>query len=158
MISTQLLKEHPFETYSMTEDIEYSSIVISRYKEKIMWVPDAVTYDEQPLLFSESVTQRRRWTVGTVQCFKRYARTLLKNTFKDKNMSCLDMFVLLQRAIYADCGPCAGIDDSGGVYPHDGFEYCRAVFAAVLGRIDFKHAGMLCRDDDCSLSCAQAGT
>lgn len=94
MISTQLLKEHPFETYSMTEDIEYSSIVISRYKEKIMWVPDAVTYDEQPLLFSESVTQRRRWTVGTVQCFKRYARTLLKNTFKDKNMSCLDMFVL----------------------------------------------------------------
>lgn len=43
MISTQLLKEHPFETYSMTEDIEYSSIVISRYKEKIMWVPDAVT-------------------------------------------------------------------------------------------------------------------
>ena len=94
MISTKLLEEHPFETYSMTEDIEYSSIVISKYKEKIMWVPDAVTYDEQPLLFTESVTQRRRWTVGTVQCFKRYARSLLKNTFRDKNMSCLDMFVL----------------------------------------------------------------
>ena len=94
MISMELLKEHPFETYSMTEDIEYTSIVISDYKEKILWVPEAITYDEQPLLFSESVTQRRRWTVGTVQCFKRYAGRLLKNTWKDKNMSCFDMFVL----------------------------------------------------------------
>lgn len=94
MIATELLRQHTFETYSMTEDIEYSSIVISEYKEKIVWVPEAVTYDEQPLLFSESMAQRLRWTVGAVQCFKRYARTLLKNAFKDKNMSCIDMFVL----------------------------------------------------------------
>lgn len=94
MISTKILEKYEFKTYSMTEDIEYSSIVISDYKEKIVWVPDAITYDEQPLLFSESVTQRRRWTVGAVQCFKRYASNLLKKTFSDKNISCFDMLVL----------------------------------------------------------------
>lgn len=94
MVSMDILKKHPFKTYSMTEDIEYTSIVISEYDEKIKWVPEAITYDEQPLLFSESVTQRLRWTVGTVQCFKRYASGLLKNTFKKKNISCFDMFVL----------------------------------------------------------------
>lgn len=94
MISMEVLRNHEFRTYSMTEDIEYSSIVISQYKERIVWVPEAITYDEQPLLFSESVTQRRRWTVGTVQCFKRYAASLLKNTFSDKSASCFDMFVL----------------------------------------------------------------
>ncbi len=94
MVSMEILKKYPFETYSMTEDIEYTSIVISEYGEKIKWVPDAITYDEQPLLFSESVTQRLRWTVGAVQCFKRYAGKLIKNTFAKKNISCFDMLVL----------------------------------------------------------------
>lgn len=94
MVSMEILRKYPFETYSMTEDIEYTSIVISEYNEKIKWVPDAITYDEQPLLFTESVTQRLRWTVGAVQCFNRYAGRLLKNTFAKKNISCFDMLVL----------------------------------------------------------------
>ena len=34
---------------------------------QVFWVPKAVTYDEQPLTFRESVKQRRRWTSGTLQ-------------------------------------------------------------------------------------------
>lgn len=98
MVSMEILKKHEFKTYSMTEDIEYTSIVISEYGENIKWVPEAITYDEQPLKFSESVTQRFRWTVGTVQCFNRYAGKLFVNTFKKKSMPCFDMLVLYSAA------------------------------------------------------------
>lgn len=94
VVSRELVAEHGFHTYSLTEDIEYSAIVVSRYQEKIMWVPEAVTYDEQPLCFKESWIQRRRWTAGTIQCFARYAGRLLANTVRHKSPSCFDFFVL----------------------------------------------------------------
>ena len=35
-------------------------------------VPLAVTYDEQPLTYRESVKQRRRWSSGTIQVARQY--------------------------------------------------------------------------------------
>ena len=34
---------------------------------QVAWVPLAVTYDEQPLTYRESVKQRRRWSSGTIR-------------------------------------------------------------------------------------------
>ena len=44
--------------------------------ERVVWVPRAVTYDEQPLDYAVSVTQRRRWTSGTIQVAGRYLSRL----------------------------------------------------------------------------------
>lgn len=93
MVSREYLQDHGFNTYTMTEDIEYTAQAVADFGERIIWVPDAVTYDEHPLSFKESWTQRRRWTVGTVQCFCRYFKSLLCLGVKD-SPSCIDILIL----------------------------------------------------------------
>ena len=58
------------------------------------FVEDAITYDEQPLLFGASITQRSRWTTGNLQCFARYDWKLIKAFFKNHNIASLDMALL----------------------------------------------------------------
>ena len=53
-------------TQSISEDLEMSA-QCALAGVPIAWVPKAVTYDEQPLTFRESIKQRRRWTSGTLQ-------------------------------------------------------------------------------------------
>ena len=53
-------------TQSISEDLEMSA-QCALAEVPIAWVPKAVTYDEQPLTFRESLKQRRRWTSGTLQ-------------------------------------------------------------------------------------------
>jgi cellulose synthase/poly-beta-1,6-N-acetylglucosamine synthase-like glycosyltransferase len=37
---------------------------------KLGWATDAKVYDEQPVSFKQSWSQRERWTVGHIQCLK----------------------------------------------------------------------------------------
>ena len=53
-------------TETISEDLELS-VQCALEEVQVFWVPKAVTYDEQPLTFRESVKQRRRWTSGTLQ-------------------------------------------------------------------------------------------
>jgi len=50
-------------TETMTEDAEFFAILAAR-GERTAFVPGAVTYDEEPLTFQESLIQRRRWMSG----------------------------------------------------------------------------------------------
>ncbi len=93
VVSRQYLEKHGFQTYTMTEDIEYTAQAVAESGERIIWVPDAITYDEHPLNFSESWIQRRRWTVGAIQCLQRYFKTLLRTGVKD-SASCIDILIL----------------------------------------------------------------
>lgn len=58
-------------TRTISEDLEMSA-QCALADVKIYWVPLAVTYDEQPLTYAESVKQRRRWTSGTLQVAGQY--------------------------------------------------------------------------------------
>lgn len=58
-------------TETISEDLELS-VQCALEEVQVFWVPKAVTYDEQPLTFRESVKQRRRWTSGTLQVAGRY--------------------------------------------------------------------------------------
>lgn len=93
MVSREYLQDHGFKTYTLTEDIEYTAQAVAEFGERILWVPDAIIYDEHPLGFKESCTQRRRWTVGTIQCLFRYFKPLLRRGVKDCP-SCIDMLIL----------------------------------------------------------------
>lgn len=62
-------KSGGWDTVTLVEDIEYSGrCAINGLP--IAWVPDAITYDEQPENFVTAWKQRMRWTVGMYQCIK----------------------------------------------------------------------------------------
>ncbi len=77
MISNELLKNMPYNTYTITEDIEFTmqNLIAGN---KIAFVENAITYDEQTIKFEESIKQRKRWSIGTMQCLERYIINLLK--------------------------------------------------------------------------------
>ena len=93
MVKKSLIDEKGFLTTTLTEDIEYSGICAFG-QEKIDFVLKAITYDEQPTKFKEAWKQRKRWSVGSLQCFNRYAKDLIKHLFKDRNLTCLDLLIV----------------------------------------------------------------
>lgn len=64
-------------TDTMTEDAEFYAL-LSRRGEPVAFVPDAVTYDEEPRSFRESMVQRRRWMSGIMEVAQLYALPLLR--------------------------------------------------------------------------------
>ena len=81
----------------LTEDIEFS-IVSAINERRIEYTPDAVLYDEQPVKFKDSWTQRERWAKGFYQVFGKYAKDLIKGMFtasKGKRFACYDMFMTI---------------------------------------------------------------
>lgn len=89
MVKFDVIKPDGWQTKTLTEDIEFSLINISEGR-KLGWSTDAIVFDEQPIGFKQSWTQRMRWTVGHIQCFKLYTKQLAKNTIENKKMFIFD--------------------------------------------------------------------
>ncbi len=62
-------------TETISEDLEITAQAVLA-GERVAYVPRAVTYDEQPLTWEQSLTQRRRWSSGTLQVAQRYLPAL----------------------------------------------------------------------------------
>lgn len=77
MISKEILEKVPYNTITMTEDIEFTIQKLIT-NENIAFVEKAITYDEQVTKLGESLKQRKRWSIGTMQCLKRYGIELIK--------------------------------------------------------------------------------
>ncbi len=75
MVKFDVIKPDGWQTETLTEDIEFSLKRIIKGK-KLGWATDAIVFDEQPVEFKQSWTQRSRWTVGHIQCLKRYTKEL----------------------------------------------------------------------------------
>ena len=75
MVKFDLVKPTGWDTKTLTEDIEFSLKTIISGK-KLGWATDAIVYDEQPVGFKQSWSQRSRWTVGHIQCLKEYTLPL----------------------------------------------------------------------------------
>ena len=73
MVKFDVIKPDGWNTQTLTEDIEFSLINMCQGR-KLGWATDAIVYDEQPLGFKQSWTQRMRWSVGHIQCFKIYTK------------------------------------------------------------------------------------
>ena len=99
MVKSDLLEElGGWHTCTMTEDIEFTT-QCQLHGEKVMWVPEAVIYDEQPLTFSQSWKQRKRWSTGLLQGFERYFVPLVKAVFLEKKANCIDQMIYLMAPI-----------------------------------------------------------
>ena len=75
MVKFDVVKPNGWDTETLTEDIEFSLKRIIKGK-KLGWATDAIVYDEQPVGFKQSWSQRSRWTVGHIQCINRYTKEL----------------------------------------------------------------------------------
>lgn len=75
MVKFDVVKPDGWQTKTLTEDIEFSLKRIIAGK-KLGWATDAIVYDEQPVGFKQSWSQRSRWTVGHIQCLKEYTKPL----------------------------------------------------------------------------------
>lgn len=77
MVTDALLQKlGGWNTVTMTEDIEFSALCAA-IGERVYYVADALTYDEQPLSFRVSLRQRRRWSGGVQSTANQYAVPLL---------------------------------------------------------------------------------
>ncbi len=94
-VSCDLLnKVGGWNTKTLVEDLEFSIHCILA-GEKVCWVPAAVTYDEHPVKFVQSVTQRKRWTSGTLHVSSIYISKLFKKFIKTKHFAYLDALLIL---------------------------------------------------------------
>ena len=82
--------------FLLTEDIEFTIDNVIR-GEKIGYCPDAVVYDEQPVAFRQSWTQRLRWSRGYMQVFAKYGKRLISGIFHG-SFSCYDMAMSIMPA------------------------------------------------------------
>ena len=86
--------EGGLKTVTLTEDIEYSLKRIIEGK-RLGWATDAIVYDEQPVGFKQSWSQRSRWTVGHMQCIKEYTKQLAVAAQEKKTMMNFDGFLYI---------------------------------------------------------------
>lgn len=95
--------------FLLTEDIEFTAVCTVKGI-RIGYCPDAVLYDEQPTRFSQSWTQRLRWSRGYLQVFRVYGRSLIRGIFRRREnlrirFSCYDMTMnILPAAILSAAG------------------------------------------------------
>lgn len=91
-VSRELLNEiGGFNTITLTEDLEFA-VQCALHKEKVWWVPEAITYDEEPLSFGVAMRQRRRWSSGVMHTWSAYTPKLLKHVVLFRRpLLCLDM-------------------------------------------------------------------
>lgn len=94
MVKFDVIKPNGWDTKTLTEDIEFSLQRIIKGK-KLGWATNAIVYDEQPVGFKQSWSQRSRWTVGHMQCIKEYTMQLLNATKENKTMMNFDGFLYI---------------------------------------------------------------
>lgn len=92
MVEKKFIESLDFNPVTLTEDVELTTIC-AVMNEKIDFVKDAITYDEQPTNFMVSFKQRLRWSKGNLQCWSKYHHDLAKGFIKNHNLACIDMYL-----------------------------------------------------------------
>ncbi len=89
MVKFDTIRATGWNTNTLTEDIEFSLKRIIQ-GQKLGWATDAIVYDEQPVKFKPSWSQRSRWTIGHLQCLQEYTGDLAKAAIKNKTLMNFD--------------------------------------------------------------------
>ncbi len=86
-------------TETISEDLELTAQTVLA-GEKVAYVPKAITYDEQPLTWEQSFTQRRRWSSGTLQVAQRYLSELGEQQTRKPRLALFDFEATLLLPAY----------------------------------------------------------
>lgn len=90
MVKKEVIDKYGFDPITLTEDIEFTAMCAVN-GEKIAFASKAITYDEQVVNFKDSLKQRKRWSLGAMQCLRNYGTTLIKKGIKEKRLECFDI-------------------------------------------------------------------
>lgn len=92
--STQVLKEIPWNTYSLNEDLEYG-IILFLNGINVDFAPETTIYATMPTQAKNAETQRARWEKGRFPVIKRYSGPLLNGAIKNLSLRYCDLFLEL---------------------------------------------------------------
>ena len=92
-------KNEGWKCFLLTEDIQFSIRNVIE-GETIAYCKDAILYDEQPVTFAQSWTQRLRWSRGFLQVFAKHGMKLMGEMFKTGRFSCFDMTMTIIPSIF----------------------------------------------------------
>ena len=94
-----LVEKGGWNTETLTEDAEIYAMLCAE-GERIAFVSDAVTYDEEPVTFFESLVQRRRWMSGIMDVAFIKGRELVRGVADGKGgIIALDAFLQLSFSV-----------------------------------------------------------
>lgn len=91
----KLIRQNGWQTRTVTEDVEFAMQLILR-GESVVYVRQAIYYDEQVSDMKQMLRQRFRWSVGTVQNLRLMAAPLLAKAVK-VDFKVFDAFWFLAR-------------------------------------------------------------
>ncbi len=92
MVSSAIIRGmHGWNFHTLTEDIQFTTFC-NTHGIQIGYAP-AEFFDEQPLTFKASWTQRMRWTKGFYQVFFSYNKNFLHGVFVDHSFASYDMLM-----------------------------------------------------------------
>ena len=92
VIKKELIDKNGYDPKTVTEDIEFVAMCAIN-GEKIAFNDEAITYDEQVNKFIPSLKQRKRWSIGTMECLRGYFTELIKAVFKNRRFECFDIII-----------------------------------------------------------------
>ncbi len=91
LFSTAIMKETDgWQNFLLTEDIEFTNERVLA-GDTVAYCDDAMLYDEQPITFSQSWKQRKRWGKGMFQVYNKYGKQMLGQLFTKGKFACYDM-------------------------------------------------------------------
>ena len=88
-ITLDVLKKQGWRATCLTEDMEFTMKSLAEGL-KTTWAHDAIVYDEKPLTFSQSWTQRKRWAQGQFDVAHRFIPKMLREGWRRKDIRLWD--------------------------------------------------------------------
>ena len=93
-ITVDVLKKNGWRATCLTEDMEFTMKSLAEGL-KTTWAHDAVVYDEKPLTFKQSWTQRKRWAQGQFDVAHRFIPKLIAEGWRRKDIRIWDGCIYL---------------------------------------------------------------
>src|SRR5699024_3443486 len=90
--SVKVLKEVPWNAYSLTEDLEYG-IKLMLNNIDVVFAPEAIGFSIVPEKANNAESQRERWEIGRFPVLRKYAGTLLQAAYRKRSVKTFDMLV-----------------------------------------------------------------
>lgn len=87
--SSGLLREIPWQAWSLTEDVEYGLILLLN-RVKIDFAPEATVWAQMPARAENAESQRARWEMGRYPIIRRYAGKLFRTSIREKSFRYFD--------------------------------------------------------------------
>ena len=93
-ITLDVLKKHGWRATCLVEDMEFTMKSLTEGI-KTTWAHDAIVYDEKPITFMQSWTQRKRWAQGQFDVAHRFIPKMLVAGWKRKDIRIWDGCIYL---------------------------------------------------------------